>query len=52
MAPNLIPKEEKGKYINFLTSEILKNLLNGGIELENKEKERIELFHNKEKEEK
>ena len=52
LAPILIPKEEKGKYINFLTSENIKEFVKWGIELENKEKERIELFHNKEKEEK
>ena len=50
LAPILIPKEEKGKYINFLTSENLKEFVKWGIELEKKEKERIELFYNKEKE--
>ena len=52
LAPILIPKEEKGKYINFLASENIKEFVKWGIELENKERERIELFHNKEKEEK
>ena len=52
LAPILIPKEEKGKYINFLMSENIKEFVKWGIELENKERERIELFHNKEKEEK
>ena len=52
LAPVLIPKEEKGKYINFLISENIKEFVKWGIELENKERERIELFHNKEKEEK
>ena len=33
-------------------SENIKEFVKWGIELENKEKERIELFHNKEKEEK
>lgn len=50
LAPILIPKEEKGKYINFLTSENLKEFVKWGIKLEKKEKERIELFYNKEKE--
>ena len=50
LAPIVIPKEEKGKYINFLTSENLKEFVKWGIELEKKEKERIELFYNKEKE--
>ena len=49
LAPILIPKEEKGKYINFLTSENIKEFVKWGIELENKERERIELFHNKER---
>ena len=52
LAPILIPKEEKGKYINFLISENIKEFVKWGIELENKERERIELFYNKEKEEK
>ena len=52
LAPILIPKEEKGKYINFLISENIKEFVKWGIELENKERERIELFRNKEKEEK
>ena len=51
LAPILIPKEEKGKYIDFLISENIKDFVKWGIELENKEKERIELFYNKEKEE-
>ncbi|PIM92340.1 hypothetical protein CI111_00775 [Fusobacterium animalis] len=50
LAPILIPKEEKGKYIDFLISENIKDFVKWGIELENKEKERIELFYNKEKE--
>jgi len=49
LAPILIPKEEKGKYINFLASENIKEFVKWGIELENKERERIELFHNKER---
>jgi len=49
LAPILIPKEEKGKYINFLTSENIKEFVKWGIELENKERERIELFYNKER---
>ena len=47
LAPILIPKEEKGKYIDFLISENIKDFVKWGIELENKEKERIELFYNK-----
>ena len=50
LAPILIPKEEKGKYINFLISENIKEFVKWGIELEKKEKERLELFYNKEKE--
>ena len=49
LAPILIPKEEKGKYINFLISENIKEFVKWGIELENKERERIELFYNKER---
>ena len=49
LAPILIPKEEKGKYINFLISENIKEFVKWGIELENKERERIALFHNKER---
>ena len=52
VAEHIRCKEEKGKYINFLISENIKEFVKWGIELENKEKERIELFHNKEKEEK
>ena len=50
LAPIVIPKEEKGKYINFLTSENLKEFVKWGVILEKKEKERLELFYNKEKE--
>jgi len=39
LAPILIPKEEKGKYIDFLISENIKDFVKWGIELENKEKE-------------
>ena len=50
LAPIVIPKEEKGKSINFLTSETLKEFVKWGVILETKEKERLELFYNKEKE--
>lgn len=50
LAPIVIPKEEKGKYIIFLTSENLKEFVKWGVILEKKEKERLELFYNKEKE--
>lgn len=49
LEPIIIPKEEKGKYINFLISENIKEFVKWGIELENKERERIELFYNKER---
>ena len=50
LSPIIIPKEEKGKYIDFLTSENLKEFVKWGIELEKKERERLELYYNKEKE--
>ena len=47
----IIPKEEKGKYINLLASENLKELTKWTLQLQEKEKERdrIEKFSNKER---
>lgn len=50
IVPIIIPKEEKGKYINFLSSENFQELKKWGLELQNKEFERIKSFYNKEKE--
>ena len=44
----IIPKEEKGKYINLLSSENVKELTKWGLELQEKENERIKKFSNKE----
>ena len=45
----IIPKEEKGRYINLLSSENVKELTKWGLELQEKEKERVKKFFNKEK---
>lgn len=50
IAPIVIPKDEKGRYINFLSIEDIQGFKRWGLELQNKEIERIELFYNKEKE--
>ena len=50
IVPIIIPKEEKGKYINFLSSENFQELKKWGLELQSKEFERIKSFYNKEKE--
>mgnify|MGYP000920637818 FL=1 len=49
LAPILIPKEEKGKYINLLASENLKELTKWALQLQEKERDRIEKFSNKER---
>lgn len=46
--PIIIPKEEKGKYINILHTENLNEFKKWGLELQEKEKKRIEKFLNKE----
>ena len=43
-----LTKEEKGKYINLLSSENVKELTKWGLELQEKENERIKKFSNKE----
>lgn len=48
LEPIIIPKEEKGKYINLLSSENVKELTKWGLELQEKENERIKKFSNKE----
>lgn len=48
LEPIIIPKEEKGKYINLLSSENVKELAKWGLELQEKESERIKKFNNKE----
>lgn len=47
--PIIIPKEEKGKYINYLSNENIKEFTKWGVNLSEKESERIEKFLNKEK---
>ena len=42
-------QEEKGRYINLLSSENVKELTKWGLELQEKEKERVKKFFNKEK---
>ena len=49
LAPIIIPKEEKGKYINFLSEENVKDFTLWALELQKKEIERMELFSNKER---
>ena len=49
LEPILIPKEEKGKYINLLASENLKELTKWALLLQEKERDRIEKFSNKER---
>lgn len=48
IVPLIIPKEEKGKYINILHTENLNEFKKWGLELQEKEKKRIEKFLNKE----
>ena len=47
LEPIIIPKEEKGKYINLLASENLKELTKWALQLQEKERDRIEKFSNK-----
>ena len=49
LEPIIIPKEEKGKYINLLASENLKELTKWALLLQEKERDRIEKFSNKER---
>lgn len=49
ISPIIIPKEEKEKYINCLASENSKKFTRWGLELQEKELDRIEKFYNKEK---
>ena len=49
LEPIIIPKEEKGKYINLLASENLKELTKWALQLQEKERDRIEKFSNKER---
>ena len=49
LEPIIIPKEEKGKYINLLASENLKELTKWTLQLQEKERDRIEKFSNKER---
>ena len=48
LEPIIIPKEEKGKYINLLACENLKELTKWALQLQEKERDRIEKFSNKE----
>ncbi|PHI12817.1 Fic family protein [Fusobacterium polymorphum] len=48
LEPIIIPKGEKGKYINLLASENLKELTKWALQLQEKERDRIEKFSNKE----
>ena len=47
LEPIIIPKEEKGKYINLLANENLKELTKWALQLQEKERDRIEKFSNK-----
>ena len=49
LEPIIIPKEEKGKYINLLASKNLKELTKWALQLQEKERDRIEKFSNKER---
>ena len=49
LEPIIIPKGEKGKYINLLASENLKELTKLALQLQEKERDRIEKFSNKER---
>ena len=49
LEPIIIPKEEKGKYINLLACENLKELTKWALLLQEKERDRIEQFSNKER---
>ena len=49
LEPIIIPKEEKGKYINLLAIENLKELTKWSLQLQEKERDRIEKFSNKER---
>ncbi|MDY5306583.1 Fic family protein [Fusobacterium gastrosuis] len=46
IAPIIIPKEEKGRYINTLANEDIREFKEWGIELQQKEKKRIEIIFN------
>ncbi|MGF6906218.1 Fic family protein [Fusobacterium sp. PH5-44] len=48
LAPFIIPKEEKGKYISILSNENSVEFAKWGLKLQDLEKERIETFYNKE----
>lgn len=45
LAPIIIPKSEKSRYINFLANEDVKNFTKWALELQKKELERIEIFY-------
>ena len=49
LAPIIIPKEDKGKYISFLSNENSADFSEWGIQLQKLEIERIETFYNKER---
>ena len=49
LEPIIIPKGEKGKYINLLACENLKELTKWALLLQEKERDRIEKFSNKER---
>ena len=49
LEPIIIPKEEKGKYINLLACENLKELTKWALLLQEKERDRVEKFSNKER---
>lgn len=48
ISPIIIPKEEKEKYIKYLATENSKKFIKWGLELQEKELDRIEKFYNKE----
>ena len=45
LAPIIIPKSEKSRYINFLANEDVKNFTKWALEFQKKELERIEIFY-------
>lgn len=49
LEPIIIPKEEKGKYIHILATEDIKTFKKWGLELQAKEKERMEIIFNNSK---
>lgn len=49
LVPIIIPKSEKSKYINFLATENIKEFVKWGLELQEVEEKRMEIFLNNSK---